>query len=68
MAAEGRARGAAERGVALALLGVLLFNRPFLDLFDRGVDAAGSAPLYLYLFAVWGLVVLLLFLVTRRRT
>jgi hypothetical protein len=66
MALEARGRGAAERGLALALLGLVLFNRPLLDLFDRGV-AAGWAALYLYLFAAWGLLVLLLFLVTRRR-
>lgn len=58
----------AELGVAVALLGAVLLNRPLLDLFDRGIAVgAGGWPLvYVYVFGAWGLVILLLFLMTRR--
>ena len=64
-----RGTQAMERGVAVALLGVVLFNRPLLDVFDRGVDVglAGLPSLYFYVFGSWALVVLLLYLMVRRR-
>lgn len=60
---------AAERGIAIAVLGAVLFNRPFVDVFDRGIGAGpGGWPLlYVYVFGGWAFVVLLLFLMTRRR-
>ena len=69
MASNGGGPGIGERGLALALLGFVLFNRPLLDVFDRSIDAViGGWPiLYLYVFGSWGLVVLLLFLMTHRR-
>jgi hypothetical protein len=67
----GRGGGATpgERGLAVALLGAVLLNRPLLDVFDRGIGVgiAGWPLIYLYIFGGWGLVVLLLYLMTRRR-
>jgi hypothetical protein len=58
----------AELGLAVALLGGVLLNRPLLDVFDRGIAVGpGGWPLvYLYVFGAWALVVLLLFFMTRR--
>ena len=69
MAEDGRRTSAGERGLAVALVGFVLFNRPLLDVFDLGIDVGiGGWPLlYLYVFGSWALVVLLLFLMTRRR-
>ncbi len=69
MADHGRGPSAGERGLALALGGFVLFNRPLLDVFDLGIGVgiAGWPSIYLYVFGSWALVVLLLFLMTRRR-
>ncbi len=53
----------AERLVALFLLGVLLLNPPLLTIFDEPVLVAGVPALYLYLFAAWALLIVLLALV-----
>ena len=65
MASGGRAT---ERGIAVALLGAVLLNQPLLDVVDRGIGVGlGGWPLiYLYVFGAWGLVILLLMLLTRR--
>lgn len=41
--------------MAVFLLGVLLFNRPLIEIFDRGADAAlfGIPLLYLHFFGAW---------------
>ncbi|TVQ37002.1 MAG: hypothetical protein EA356_04795 [Geminicoccaceae bacterium] len=69
MGENGRGPSAGERGLAVALLGFVLFNRPLLDVFDRGIEAVvgGWPALYLYMFGSWACVVLLLFVMTRRR-
>ena len=69
MAGNGGGPTAGERGLAVALLGFVLFNRPLLDVFDLGIDVgfAGWPLIYLYVFGSWALVVFLLFLMTRRR-
>lgn len=49
-----------QRLVALFFLGVVLFNHPILSLFNQPVLVAGLPLLFLYLFAVWcGLIVLI---------
>ncbi len=69
MAQDGGGPSAGERGLAVALLGFVVFNRPLLDVFDLGIDVGwrGWPLIYLYVFGSWALVVLLLFLMTRRR-
>ena len=51
----GRERRRRERLIALTLLGVLLFNYPFLSLFGSGATFLGLPLLYLYVFLAWGL-------------
>jgi len=53
-----------QRLVALFLLGCLLFNYPLLSLFNNPVEIFGIPLLYAYLFAVWGLLIALMALVT----
>ncbi len=53
-----------ERLFALFLLGALLFTPPWLGVFDRPRLVAGTPLLYLYLFVAWGLLILLMALVT----
>lgn len=48
-----------ERLVALVLLGVLMFTKPLLGLFDRLQLWFGIPLLYLYLFAAWAVFILL---------
>ncbi|MGH6874955.1 MAG: hypothetical protein ACREDW_08045 [Aestuariivirgaceae bacterium] len=52
-----------ERLVALFLLGVLLFTPPFLGIFNSSTRVLGIPSLYLYLFAVWILLIGLVALV-----
>ena len=46
-----------ERLAALSLLGFLLFNYPFLALFNRTGTFFGIPLLYAYIFVVWALLV-----------
>jgi hypothetical protein len=55
----------AQRLVAICLLGLLLFNYPFLALFNRPVAVFGIPLLYAYLFGAWILVVALMALAVR---
>ncbi len=55
-----------ERLVALVFLGLLLFNEPLLGLFDRLQLWFGIPLLYVYLFAVWGVFILLAALILER--
>ncbi len=45
---------AGQRLVAIFIAGVLLLNFPLLSLFDRSVSLFGLPLLHVYLFAVWG--------------
>lgn len=54
------------RSVAFFLLAVLLFNPPLLLVFDQTVQLFGLPLLFVYLFASWGLIILLIALGTRR--
>ncbi|HSM92941.1 MAG TPA: hypothetical protein VLT47_08620 [Anaeromyxobacteraceae bacterium] len=49
----------ADRLVALFLLGFVLFNYPFLAVFNQARRVLGVPLLYLYLFAAWGVVIAL---------
>lgn len=53
-----------QRLVALFLLGCLLFNYPLLSLFNNPTEIFGIPLLYAYVFAVWGLLIALMALVT----
>jgi hypothetical protein len=52
-----------ERLVALFLLGLLLFTPPFLGIFNQPDRILGLPVLYLYLFAAWTLLIVLMALV-----
>jgi hypothetical protein len=54
-----------RRLVGLFLLGILLFNFPLLTLFNRPALALGIPVLYLYLFAAWSLLILLMRIISR---
>ena len=54
-----RANVKSHRFVALFLLGFFLFNYPFLAVFNRSRLVMGMPLLYLYLFAAWGVLILL---------
>lgn len=49
----------ADRLVALFLLGFVLFNYPFLAVFNHARLVLGVPLLYLYLFLAWGAVIAL---------
>ena len=55
-----------QRLVALFLLGSLLLNYPLLDLFASPRHIAGIPLLFVYLFAVWALLIGLMTLVVER--
>ena len=55
-----------ERLVALALLGLLLFNYPLISLFSSEDRVLGIPVLYAYLFAAWTVVIALVALIVRR--
>lgn len=55
-----------ERLVALAFLGLLLFNYPLLSLFSSEGRLLGIPVLYAYLFAAWTTVIVLIALIVRR--
>ena len=56
-----------RRLVGLFLLGILLFNFPLLTLFNRPVLALGIPVLYLYLFAAWSLIIVLMLIISRSK-
>ena len=55
-----------ERLVALFLLGVLLFTPPLLWVFNTADRILGLPRLYLYLFAAWTLLIVLVMIVIER--
>jgi hypothetical protein len=61
---DDRRKGA--RLVALALLGLLLFNYPFLALVSDEHRVLGIPVLYAYLFLSWAVLIALLALVVRK--
>jgi hypothetical protein len=60
-------RSRAPRLGAAAVLALLLFNYPFLAMFDVDVRVLGIPLLWAYLFIVWALVVTLLAWLVRDR-
>ncbi len=48
--------------IAAFLLGLLLFNRPFIEIFDVGAETTvlGIPLLFLYIFAAWSVVIALM--------
>lgn len=59
-----------ERSLAIAVLGAVLFLKPFLGIFDRGGTTMvwGVPLLYAYLFAAWVLIVVLTAVVMENRS
>lgn len=55
-----------QRLAAIFTMGCVLLNYPILSLFSRRADLAGIPLLYVYVFAVWVLLVGLLALVIER--
>jgi len=55
-----------ERLVALAVLGLLLFDYPILSLFSSDERVLGIPVLYAYLFTTWALLIALMALAVRR--
>jgi len=56
-----------QRLAALFLLGFLLFNYPLLTLFVGPAHVWGIPVLYVYVFAVWALLIGLMALVVEKR-
>ncbi|HEY7675178.1 MAG TPA: hypothetical protein VH867_08160 [Burkholderiales bacterium] len=56
-----------QRLAALFLLGLLLLNYPLLDLFAGPSQMWGIPALYVYVFAVWTLLIGLMTLVVEKR-
>ena len=57
-----------QRLVALFLLGCLLLNYPLASLFAGTAHVLGVPVLYIYVFAGWALVIVLMALVVERST
>ena len=55
-----------QRLAALFLLGVLLLNYPLLDLFAGPSSVLGVPALYIYVFAVWALLIALMALAVEK--
>ena len=51
--------------VAVAVLAFLLFNHPFLTIFDKQVQVLGLPLLWAYLLAAWALVIALVAWIVR---
>ena len=52
-----------QRLVAVSMLGCLLFNYPFLALFNEPGILFGIPVLYVYIFTAWGLLIFLIAMV-----
>ena len=57
----------ATRLVVLAVVGLALFNYPLLRIADVPVVVLGVPLVWLYVFVVWGLLIALVALTTRKR-
>lgn len=62
-----KAKAIGQRLVGLFLLGNLLFNFPLLALFNRSASVLDIPLLYLYTFASWAFLIMLLVLVAEQR-
>jgi hypothetical protein len=58
--------GSGDRFVALLLLGALAFSPPLLSIFSARALVLGIPVLYLYLFAAWAVLIVLLARISRR--
>jgi hypothetical protein len=58
----------AQAFVALCLLGALLFNYPFLALFNRPALVFGIPVFYAYLFGVWAALIGLMYWLVERKS
>lgn len=56
-----------KRLVALFLFGFILFNYPILSLLNLDILIFGLPLLYIYIFGIWGLLILLAALATWNR-
>ncbi|HEY0835916.1 MAG TPA: hypothetical protein VGE72_18575 [Azospirillum sp.] len=56
--APGRGRSGLDRLFAVLLLGLVAFNPPLLRVFGAGDTVLGLPLLYVYIFAVWAVVIL----------
>jgi hypothetical protein len=56
-----------KRLVALFLFGLVLFNYPILSLLNLDILVFGLPLLYIYIYGIWGLLILLAALATRNR-
>jgi hypothetical protein len=56
-----------KRLIGLFLLGFLLFNYPFVSLFNLPVFVLGFPLLYAYLFAAWAVYIVLIVLIIHSR-
>ncbi len=54
-----------RRLIALSLLGCVLLNYPILSLFNLNITLMGIPLLYLYIFAVWFLLIILIAFATK---
>jgi hypothetical protein len=57
-----------KRMAGLFLLGILLFNYPIISLFNLNKTLFGFPLLYLYMFSAWGLVILLIIIITEKNS
>jgi len=57
-----------KRLVALFLLGFVLLNYPILSLLNLPIFVFGLPLLYIYIFGIWGLLILLSAWATTRRS
>ena len=56
-----------KRLVALFLFGLILFNYPILSLLNLDILVSGLPLVYIYIYGIWGLLILLAALATRNR-
>jgi hypothetical protein len=56
----------AQRLVALFVLGCMLFNYPFLSLFNAPGTVFGIPVLYAYIFASWAVLIALMAIIVER--
>ncbi len=54
-----------ERLAGIFLLGCLVFNFPFITLFDRNVIVFGIPLLFLYMFGAWMVLIVLMALASK---
>jgi hypothetical protein len=61
-----RSGATGQRLVAVFVTGCVLLNYPILSLFSRSVDVAGIPLLYVYVFAVWTVLIAAMGIVVER--